>query len=105
MVQTWNSAVFIPKTYRETLPGSATDTSSLPVGQEVHTPPCLVQKEQVQARAGISTGSGSHRNSNEMLPQWQLPHMSTGAPKCLRRLTNQGRPPRREAPPAGLRVG
>jgi hypothetical protein len=39
-----------------------------------------VQKEQVQARAKISAGSGSHRNSNEMLPQWQLPHMSTGAP-------------------------
>src|SRR4029453_17993598 len=54
------------------------------VGQEVHTPPCLVQKEHVQARAGISTGSGSHSNSNAMFPQWQLPAMSKGAPRAYR---------------------
>jgi hypothetical protein len=89
LVQMWNWAVLVPKAYRETLAGSATETTSLPVEQEVHTPPCLVQKEQVQARAGISTGSGSHSSSNEMFPQWQLPQISTCAPGRLRRLTNR----------------
>jgi len=39
----------------------------------------LLQKEQVQARAGISAGSGSHCSSKLMFPQWQLPPMSTCA--------------------------
>ena len=33
----------------------------------------------MQARAGIVVGSGSHRNSKVMFPQWQLPRMSTAA--------------------------
>jgi hypothetical protein len=33
-------------------------TVSDPVGQDVQTPPCFVQNEQVHARAGISDGSG-----------------------------------------------
>ena len=66
----------MPKTYREMLAGSLIERVSLPVGQEVHTPPCLAQKEHMQARAGMSAGSGSHSNSNEMFPQWQLPEMS-----------------------------
>src|SRR6476659_6918376 len=69
-------AVFVPKAYFETLDGSATLTFKDPVGHEVQTPPCLVQNEQVQARAGISDGSGSHLSTNEMLPQWHLPLMS-----------------------------
>src|ERR1051326_7266257 len=44
--------------------------------QDVHTPPCLAQNEQVQARAGISPGSGSHTSWNAILPQWQAPAMS-----------------------------
>lgn len=51
-----------------------------PVGQEVHTPPCLVQNEQVQARAGISAGSGRQSREKEMLPQWQDPEMSMAMP-------------------------
>jgi hypothetical protein len=77
-VQIWNRAVFVPKTYRETLAGSAIVTVRSPVGQEVHTPPCLVQNEQVHERAGISFGSGSHSKSNPMFPQWQLPAISMG---------------------------
>jgi len=42
-----------------------------------------MQKEQVQARAGISVGAGSHSNLKEMFPQWQLPPMSTDA-SCAR---------------------
>jgi hypothetical protein len=33
----------------------------------------LTQKEQPQARAGISVGSGSQVSENEMFPQWHLP--------------------------------
>jgi hypothetical protein len=47
-----------------------------PVGSDVHAPPCFVQNEQLQARAGISVGSGNQFSSNEMLPQWQLPQIS-----------------------------
>jgi hypothetical protein len=36
----------------------------------------LVQNEQSHARAGISDGSGSHANANEIFPQWQLPEIS-----------------------------
>src|SRR5438552_1843887 len=48
-------------------------TSRAPRGLEVHTPPCLMQNEQLQARAGISAGSGSQVRENEMFPQWHLP--------------------------------
>jgi hypothetical protein len=51
-------------------------TLSEPVGQDVQTPPCLVQKEQVHARAGISDGSGFQVSANEIFPQWQLPQIS-----------------------------
>jgi hypothetical protein len=44
----------------------------------------LVQKEQVQARAGISAGSGTQFSLNEMFPQWQLPEMSTERSWVLR---------------------
>ena len=74
----WNSAVFVPKLYLDTRAGSLTVTLSEPVGQEVQTPPCFVQKEQVQARAGIADGSGAQLRANEMLPQWQLPEISIG---------------------------
>ena len=47
-----------------------------PVGSDVHTPPCFVQNEQLQARAGISVGSGNQFSSKEMLPQWQPPRIS-----------------------------
>lgn len=76
LAQMWNCAVPVPKAYRVTLAASATVTTRRPVGQDVHTPPCLVQKEQVQARAGISVGSGSQSNWNAMFPQWQLPGIS-----------------------------
>jgi hypothetical protein len=49
---------------------------SEPLGHEVQTPPCFVQKLHVQARAGISTGSGRQSSVNEMLPQWQPPRIS-----------------------------
>ena len=76
--QMWNSAVSVPKAYFDTSEGSPMVTLSEPVGHEVQTPPCLVQKEQVQARAGISEGSGSQARANEMFPQWQLPEISIG---------------------------
>ena len=78
----WNSAVFVPKAYLDTSEGSRTVTLSEPVGQEVQTPPCLVQKEQVQARAGICDGSGAQVRVNEMFLQWQLPEISIGAPRA-----------------------
>jgi hypothetical protein len=65
----WKSAVFVPNEYLVTREGSRTVTLSEPVGQAVHTPPCFVQKEQVQARAGIRDGSGSQFSENPMLPQ------------------------------------
>ena len=77
VVQTWKSAVFVPKLYFVTRTGSRYKTTSAPVGQDVHTPPCFMQNEQVQARAGISTGSGIQSSSYAMLPQWQLPLTST----------------------------
>jgi hypothetical protein len=72
----WKMAVFVPKAYLETRAGSATFTLSDPVGHAVQTPSCLVQNEHVQARAGIADGSGTHVNTNEMLPQWHFPVMS-----------------------------
>jgi hypothetical protein len=76
IAQMWKTAVFVPKAYFETLDASATLTFNDPAGHEVQTPPCFVQNEQVQARAGISDGSGSHLSTKEMLPQWHLPLMS-----------------------------
>src|SRR5258708_38999801 len=72
-VQIWNSAVLVPNASLDTCAGSSTTTFSAPRGLDVQTPPCLVQNEQVQARAGISTGSGSQVREKEMLPQWHLP--------------------------------
>lgn len=65
----WNCAVLVPKAYLDTSDGSLTVTLSKPVGQEVHTPPCLVQNEQVHARAGISDGSGSQASAKEIFVQ------------------------------------
>jgi hypothetical protein len=73
--QTWKSAVRVPKEYFETSSGWRTVMLSDPVGQEVQSPPCLAQNEQLQARAGISVGSGLQFSRNVMLPQWQLPEM------------------------------
>jgi hypothetical protein len=39
----------------------------------------LVQNEQAQARAGISTGSGSQAREKEMFPQWYLPWINMRA--------------------------
>src|SRR5262245_51347633 len=76
LAQTWKSAVFVPNEYFDTREGSLTCTLSEPVGQEVQTPPCFTQNEQVQARAGISDGAGSQRSANEMFPQWHFPEIS-----------------------------
>jgi len=51
-------------------------TVSDPVGQDVQTPPCFAQNEQVHARAGISDGSGRQSSANEILPQWQRPEIN-----------------------------
>jgi hypothetical protein len=56
-------------------------TLSDPVGHEVQTPPCFAQNEQVQARAGISDGSGRQSSANEILPQWQLPDINMALPQ------------------------
>src|SRR5262245_49271089 len=56
-------------------------TRNEPAGQAVQTPPCLVQNEQVQARAGISDGSGTQLSENDMLPQWHFPEISTELPR------------------------
>src|SRR5579859_1770999 len=77
--QMWNCAVRVPNAYLDTSDGSSTTTSSAARGLEVHTPPCLMQNEQVQARAGISAGSGSHARENEMFPQWHLPWINMRA--------------------------
>src|SRR5260221_9245097 len=79
-VQMWNSQVRVPNTYLDTSAGSLTCTCRAPPGLEVHTPPCLVQNEQVQARAGISAGSGSQTREKEMFPQWHLPWINKGHP-------------------------
>src|SRR5258708_30811176 len=74
--QTWKSAVRVPKAYVDTSAGSLIDTCKARRGFEVQMPPCLVQNEQPQARAWISTGSGSQASAKEMLPQWHLPWIS-----------------------------
>jgi hypothetical protein len=35
-----------------------------------------MQNEHVQARAGISKGSGCQSSAKEMLPQWQRPEIN-----------------------------
>jgi hypothetical protein len=67
--------------YFDTHTGPLTLTVSDPVGQEVQTPPCFAQNEQVQARAGISDGSGRQSSVNEILPQWQRPEINMALPQ------------------------
>src|SRR5262249_20087598 len=55
-----------------------------PVGQDVQTPPCFAQNEQVHARARISDGSGCQSSANEILPQWQRPEINIGLPHPVR---------------------
>src|SRR5215831_19300264 len=117
---TWNSAVRVPCAYFDMSAGSFTVTSSAPLGYDVHTPPCLTQNEQPQARACISFGLGSHASAKAMLPQWHLPRISMRLLAFLRRLheppsedAEEGRdhpeksPEPREALPVGAlyRVG
>src|SRR3954471_2550207 len=73
---TWKSAVAVPKRYFDTSALSLIATFSEPAGLEVHTPPCLMQNEQVHTRAGISVGSGSHASAKAMFWQWHEPLMS-----------------------------
>ena len=88
----WNSAVRVPNAYLDTSEGSLIAIFSAPFGLEVHTPPCLTQNEQVQARAGISAGSGSQRRENEMFPQWHLPWINKRAISVvLRHLRRNGK--------------
>lgn len=67
-------------------------------------PPCFVQNEHVQARAGISSGSGSQASENAMLPQWHLPRISTGAVyhKALTGLQRNAKGTAAEAPPLSM---
>jgi hypothetical protein len=48
-----------------------------PPGWEVQTPPCLVQKAQLQVRAAMLEGSGSHTKEKDRFPQWHLPRINT----------------------------
>src|SRR5260370_32610057 len=91
--QVWNSAVRVPNAYLDTSEGSLTTISRAAPGLEVHTPPCLVQKEQVQARVGISAGSGSQAREKEMFPQWHLPWINMRAISAVaaRNVGNQRR--------------
>ena len=73
VAHTWNSAVPVPKEYFETRDESAIAMRNAPFGFDVQRPPCLEQNEQSHARAGISTGSGSHVSVNATFPQWHLP--------------------------------
>jgi hypothetical protein len=79
----WNSAVLVLKAYFDSRARSLTVTVSDPVGQDVQTPPCFVQNEQVHARAGISDGSGRQSSANEILPQWQRPTINMALPGLL----------------------
>jgi hypothetical protein len=49
-----------------------------------------MQNEQVQARAGISAGSGSQVREKEMFPQWHLPWINMRG-YCGRRYARFGR--------------
>jgi len=82
MEQMWKSAVFVSKLYFDVRSGSLIAILSEPVGQAVQTPPCRMQNEQEQARAGISVGSGDQSSTNEMFLQWQLP--TIGIPMTCR---------------------
>src|SRR5215472_10114599 len=73
---------------------SLTLTVSDPVGQEVQTPPCFAQNEQVQARAGISDGFGRQSSANEILPQWQRPEINMALPRQPARRCAASLPPR-----------
>src|SRR2546427_4880736 len=88
--QMWNSAVPVPNAYLDTREGSLTTTSRAPLGLEVHTPPCFVQNEQVQARTGISAGSGSQVREKEMFPQWHLPWINMRAVSVIAAPTFDG---------------
>jgi hypothetical protein len=80
-----------PNAYLETRETSRIATANRDFGLDVQTPPCLTQKEQLHARAGISGASPSHSSSSPILPQWHWPLMSmtvfvrvgwlTGAPE------------------------
>jgi hypothetical protein len=41
----------------------------------------LAQNEQVQARAGISDGSGRQSSAKKILPQWQRPEINMALPR------------------------
>ena len=60
---------------------SLTFTVSDPAGHDVQTPPCFAQNEQVQARAGISDGSGRQSSAKKILPQWQRPEINMALPR------------------------
>src|SRR5688572_32918076 len=94
--QVWNSAVRVPKAYLETRDRSLTTISRAPVGVEVHTPPCLTQNEQVQARAGISEGSGSQVREKKMFPQWHLPWINMHAISAIEAPNEAAQKPFRE---------
>ena len=52
------------------------DAATIPArGCDVQTAPCLVQKEQPQARAGIVAASSGQSSANRNVPQWQAPPM------------------------------
>jgi hypothetical protein len=51
--QVWNEAFRVPKVYLDTSAGFSITIRRAPRGFDVHTPPCLEQNEQLQARAGI----------------------------------------------------
>ena len=74
---TWKVAVLVPKLYFDTSAAWVTWTVTADPAFDVHTPPCLRQKEQEHARAGISAGSPGHSSAKVMLPQWQPPLMIT----------------------------
>ena len=65
----WNEAFPVPNEYLDTSAEFRITIRRAPRGFEVHTPPCLEQKEHAQARAGIWAGSGSQARENEMFPQ------------------------------------
>jgi hypothetical protein len=71
-----------PNAYFDARVRSLTLTVSDPVGHEVQTPPCFAQNEQVQARAGISDGSGRQSSAKKILPQWQRPEINMALPRA-----------------------
>jgi hypothetical protein len=71
----------VPNAYFDARVRSLTITVSDPVGHEVQTPPCFAQNEQVQARAGISDGSGRQSSAKKILPQGQRPEINMALPR------------------------